>query len=132
MLSDIDQFKHMSFANYLKLMFLAADALFIGVIDDAFLKKWNIRLVTSRMQFKRQTVVGDDILIKVNSSDIRDSNFSLLFTFVIAGSGELIGLGKQQYCFYNLEIKAVEGIHHEIQNTLKAITVDEPNLLYKY
>ena len=132
MLSDIDQFKHMSFANYLKLMFLAADALFIGVLDNAFLQKWHIRLETSRMQFKRQTVFGDNILIKVNSSDVGDSGFSLLFTFVIEGSGELIGLGKQRYCFYDLRNMTITHMSGEIRGTLEPIKVNEPNLLYKY
>ena len=83
MLSDIDQFKHMSFANYLKLMFLATDALFISCLKPEFLSHHRLKLLNSRMQFKRQTTVGDNVLIKVNSSGMEHKTFSLLYTFVI-------------------------------------------------
>ena len=76
MLSDADQFRHMSFANYLKLMFLATDALFVSCFDEGFLTRYRLRLRDSRVQFRRQTVAGDSILIKINSSELKDAGFS--------------------------------------------------------
>jgi len=97
MLSDTDQFEHMSFANYLKLMFLAADALFVSCFNSAFMAENRVKLDNSRMQFKKQTIAGENILIKINSSEIKQASFSLLFTFVIEGNAELVGLGRQTY-----------------------------------
>ena len=65
MLSDVDQFQHMSFANYLRLMFLATDALFLDALKRDFLMTSRLVLNESRMQFKRQTTAGDHILIKI-------------------------------------------------------------------
>ena len=132
MLSDTDQFKHMSFANYLKLMFLATDALFVSYFDESFLSKSRLRLVNSRMQFKKQTMAGDHILIKVNSSEINSHHFSLLYTFVIEGTAELVGLGHQTYEMLDLKNQVSSQIPTNLANLLEPIRVDEAHLLYKY
>jgi len=133
MMSDTDQFKHMSFANYLKLMFLATDALFVSLFDAKFLSEYRLKTTNSRMQFKKQTTIGDNILIKVNSSYIDQSLFNLLYTFVIEGSGELVGLAKQTCELVDVSNKAQPVPFPEtIQNMLVPIQVSEENLLYKY
>ena len=132
MLSDTDQFKHMSFANYLKLMFLATDALFISCCDHEFLSKSRLKLINSRMQFKKQTTVGENILIKVNASEIDASRFSLLHTFMIEGSAELVGLGRQSYELINQNAQIPEVIPAAVRAVLEPIQVDEHNLLYRY
>ena len=132
MLSDTDQFEHMSFANYLKLMFLASDALFVSCFDAIFLAENRIRLENSKMQFKKQTIAGENILIKVNSSDMKESSFSLLFTFVIEGSGELVGLGRQTYGMADRHDNQVKALSDSVKSLLGPIRVEEENLLYKY
>ncbi len=132
MLSDTDQFKHMSFANYLKLMFLATDALLVQCQHADFLNRYRLRLISSRMQFRKQTVVGDSTLIKVNSTAVDKSVFSLLHTFVIEGSGELVGLGKQCYELSDAKSKTAVDLSPVIRAALDPIEVDENNLLYKY
>ena len=132
MLSDVDQFEHMSFANYLKLMFLAADALLVSCCEAEFLSKYRLKLVNSRMQFKKQTVAGNNILIKVNASQVNDSNFSLLFTFVIEGSAELVGLGRQTYEMVERNQNRIHTLTENIQGLLSPIRVNEESLLYKY
>lgn len=132
MLSDTDQFKHMSFANYLKLMFLASDALFVSFYTEDFLEINRIQMVNSRMQFKRQTMTGDDILIKVNSTNIGDSDFVLLYTFVIEGTGELVGLGRQSYEVVDRTRKKLCSMPAGIKNFLIPINVDEKHLVYTY
>ncbi len=132
MLSDTDQFEHTSFANYLKLMFLAADALFVSCYDAKFLSVHRLKLVSSRLQFKKQTIAGNHILIKVNSSQIDGSVFSLIFTFVIEGSGELVGLGRQTYILLSRRSNQPEYLSESMKKLLGPIRVEEENLLYKY
>ncbi len=132
MMSDTDQFKHTSFANYLKLMFLATDALFLPCVDSNFLSENRIRLVRSRMQFKRQTLAGDNILIKVNSSNIRDSQFTLLYIFMMEGSAELVTLGKQIYEIVDLKNDKTTTVPHNFTQLLEPIRVEESYSLYKY
>ena len=132
MLCDIDQFKHMSFANYLKLMFLATDALFVSCYSEDFLSKQRLRMNYSKMQLKKQTVCGDNILIKVNSSEVEESQFSLLFTFVIEGTGELVGLGKQTYASLGLADEKPKVTSQSFKDVLIPIRVDEKHMMYKY
>ncbi len=132
MLSDTDQFQHMSFANYLRLMFLATDALLLSCCSQQFLSRYRLVLNESRMQFKRQTVAGDQILIKVNASSITKNQYTLLFTFVFEGSGELVALGRQVYEAMDLKNPKTQDIPKDIENLLIPIKVEEGYLLYKY
>ena len=133
MLSDTDQFKHMSFANYLKLMFLATDALCLSCLDANFLSERRLKLVHSRMQFKRQTSSGDHILIKVNCSEIDGSQFSLLYTFMIEGTAELVALGRQSYEALDLKSgQPLDKLPSDLRRFLEPLRVDEGHLLYKY
>jgi len=134
MLSDTDQFQHMSFANYLRLMFLATDAMFLACSDDEFLSHYRFQLLDSRMQFKKQSNIGDSILIKVNAAKGEEDSFSLLYTFVLEGSGDLVALAKQVYSvldmrkstrIFPMSLGMIKGI-------LGPITVDEKYLIYKY
>ena len=132
MLTDTDQFEHMSFANYLKLMFLAADALFSGCFNADFLSQRRMKLVHSRMQFKRQSAPGDNILVKVNASGVNRHRFSLLYTFVIEGTAELVGLGRQTFDLLNVRKNIPEEIPDEMKALLAPIAVNEEHLLYEY
>ena len=132
MMSDTDQFKHMSFANYLKLMFLATDALCLSCLDEDFLKEKRLRLTSARMQFKKQTAPGGHILIKVNSSEINGPRFSLLHTFLVEGTAELVALGRQTYEVSKLESETPCELSDSLKGVLEPIHVDEEHLLYKY
>lgn len=132
MLSDTDQFQHMSFANYLRLMFLATDALLLNHCDQKFLSQYRLALEKSGMQFKRQTLAGDQILIKLNSSNVAMDQFTLLYTYVIENSGELVSLGRQ---VFKVKLLSKEGsfiFPEDLRHLLKTIEVDEEHLLYKY
>ena len=132
LLSDVDQFKHMSFANYLKLMFLATDALLIKCQNADFLCHYKLKLEASRMQFRKQTIAGDNTLIKVNASGLSQGAFNLLYTFIIEGSGDLVGLGKQSYQLYDIKTSAPTDLTNVLRETLVPIAIDENNMLYKY
>lgn len=99
MLSDIDQFKHMGFANYLKLMFLASDALFLVFSKSKkdFFYKTHLKPVISQMHFKQQTSFGDEILVKVHSANITDKGFDLFYGFTIEGDELPVAHGKQEF-----------------------------------
>lgn len=132
MLTDTDQFKHMSFANYLRLMFLATDALLMPCLRSDLLSQARLKLVTSRMQFKKQSAPGEVIVVKVNASEVNTADFSLLYTFVMEGSAELVGLGRQTYEFISLETAQRAQLPEPIKQTLTPIKVEEDNLVYKY
>lgn len=131
MLSDIDQFKHMSFANYLKLMFLATDALIVGAPNcREFMQQYRLKTYQTHMQFKNQTVFGDNILIKVNASNVAGDRFNLLFTYVIEETAALVALGKLQLGF--VDQKRSIRIPNDVVFVLEPIKVEEDNLVYKY
>ena len=134
MLSDTDQFQHMSFANYLRLMFLATDAMFLSCSDRDFLSRYRFQLLASRMQFKKQSNIGDSILIKVNVAKGGPESFTLLYTFALEGAGDLVALAKQTYGV--LDVKQKERIPpmslSRIKGVLDPISVDEEYLIYKY
>ena len=131
-LSDSDQFKHMSFANYLKLMFLASDALLFPCTTGSFLNQYRFRNKHSRMQFKKQTVPGDNIIIKINGTLLEEKEFTLLHTFVIENSGDLVALGRQTYEVINQATDSLEKLPENLNGILATIEVREENLIYKY
>ena len=132
MMSDVDQFQHMSFANYLKLMFLASDALFFQFFTREFLENFRLIASDSRMQFKRQSMLGDHILIKINASQISNNNFTLLYTFVVEKNGDLIALGKQEFKLIRRIGVAPAKLPKPFTDLLLPMKVDEEFLLYKY
>jgi len=134
MLSDTDQFQHMSFANYLRLMFLATDAMFLSCSDEDFLSSYRFQLRASRMQFKKQSNIGDSILIKVNASREGEDSFTLLYTFALEGTGDLVALAKQTYGVLDMKKKVqVPPMRlNRIRGILEPIAVDEKYLIYKY
>lgn len=132
MMSDVDQFQHMSFANYLKLMFLASDAMLLRARDEREGSQSRLVPIETRMQFRNQTTAGDNVLIKVNATAIEPSEFVLLYTFVLERDATLVGLGRQQY-------RVIEGGSGKVQQTpgkmrrlLEELEVEEKHLLYRY
>lgn len=131
-LTDTDQFQHMSFANYLRLMFLATDALLQPALTREFLSKTRLRLIHSRFQFKRQSAPQDGLLVKINASGIGGNQFSLLYTFVIEETADLVGLGRQAFELRKLNGNSEEPLPETIEKLLSPIRVEEEYLLYKY
>lgn len=134
MLSDTDQFQHMSFANYLRLMFLATDAMFLACSDSEFLSCYRFQSLESRMQFKKQSNIGDSILIKINAVKGGVDSFSLLYTFTLEGAGDLVALAKQVYGILDMKKKNYVSPMNlgRVKGILDPITVDEEYLIYKY
>jgi len=131
MTSDTDQFRHMSFANYLKLMYLASDAFLVTALTPGFVNYIKLTNVDSRMQFKRAATIGENILIKINACDISTKNFVLLFTYLREESADLIALGRQSYVEESFTDDKLN-IKEKLETALRQIAVDERNILYKY
>ena len=100
-MSDIDMFRHMSYANYIKLLFLASDACLLNLTSE-FLDVMRIKVIKTEMNFKYQTKLGDHILIRVNTSVLRKSSFDLLYNFTLENSEQKIGSGKQSFILESL------------------------------
>jgi len=132
MASDLDQFGHMSFANYLRLMFLASDALFLSTPSENLRKDCRLKAVKTSMQFKHQTGYGDEILVKVCSSNLANGTFSLLYTYVIEGNALLVGLGRQEFELMSKTNGREMKLPSSVQVLLEPIKVDERFLIYQY
>ena len=125
MLSDVDQFKHMSFANYIKLMFLAADALFVPCLNQVFLAQNRLKVAKTLMRFHKQTEVGDSILIKITSSNLSSSCFSLFYIFSIENTDQLVASGQQDFELLSPLTLAAKELPDEIKNIVMQINSEE-------
>ena len=119
MLSDVDQFKHMSFANYLRLMSLAADALLLPCLTEIFLDANRLRVVKAKMQFKKQTLVGDNILIKVSSElDEKEKSFTLFYSFD-DDANDSVAFGFQKFNVDSKELELPESLKDLLMQVVK-------------
>lgn len=96
-LSDIDQFKHMSFANYVKLLFVSSDSLFLKHLGSAYPFTHRMNLICSKLHFKRQTVAGDQIDIRIYDGAANGSYLPLYFEFSLGTPKEVVAEGFQMY-----------------------------------
>lgn len=86
------------------------------------------------MQFKKQSNIGDSILIKVNATKGGPETFTLLYTFALEGAGDLVALAKQTYGVLDTKrkVKISPMSLNRIKGVLGPIAVDEEFLIYKY
>jgi acyl-CoA thioesterase FadM len=91
--SDLDQFQHMSFANYLKLMFSVVDNLIHASLDTS---QYRLHHLEASMNFQKQTVLGDKVIVKTQS-EIIGMIIKLYFQFELEASSEKVGYGVQLY-----------------------------------
>ena len=126
MLSDIDQFKHMSFANYLKLMFLASDALFLAFskTHQDFFDKTHLKPLLSQMHFKHQTAFGDEILVKVHSANITPRGFILYYRFTTEGDALPVAHGRQEFEAMEVETGKKIIVPESLKSFLSTIQMD--------
>lgn len=134
--ADITPYGRASFVNFVRWYGIVRDALLrwhdLG-FNDSLKGEIEIIVLFCNIQYKREAMLRDEIIIKVNSSNIKDNSFALLFTIIRKDDAALISLGKQIVSFCNS--KKTEPLNlpqHFIQNVLKLIEVDEKSLLFKY
>ena len=133
---DITPYGSASFINYIRWYGIARDALLqwrnLG-FDDSLKGAIETDVSFCDVQYKREAMLQDEIVIKINSCDIHENMFTLLFTLIRKSDALIISLGKQEISFYNSKIEEILNLPEPlVSNVLKPIAVDEKSLLFKY
>lgn len=133
---DITPYGNASFINYVRWYGIARDALLqwrdLGFEDSL---KGTIETDVSfcGVHYKREAILQDEIVIKINASDIKEKEFVLLFTLIRKDNALLISLGKQKISFCDSKTGEVISLPNPlVKNVLKPIEVAEDTLLFKY
>ncbi|MBN1869997.1 MAG: hypothetical protein JW847_05425 [Candidatus Omnitrophica bacterium] len=133
---DITPYGSASFIHYVRWYGIARDALLqwrdLGFADDlrSFVE---IEVSFCNVQYKRQAMLQDEIVIKTNSSNIGKEQFTLLFTLIKKDDASLISLGKQNISFRNSKTREILDIPKPlIENVLKPIEVEEKDMLFNF
>lgn len=133
---DITPYGSASFVNYIRWYNIARDALLqwraLG-FDESLKNSVETEVSFCNIHYKREAILQDEIIIKVNSSEIKDNEFTLLFTLIEKDNALLISLGKQKIKFRNFKSGEILALPQSlVKDILKPIEVDEKNLLFKY
>lgn len=133
---DITPYGCASFINYMRWVNMARDALLqwkrLG-FEESLRNKLETEVKLCDIQYKREAMLQDEILIKVNSSNIKPAEFTLLFTLIRKDNALLVSLGKQKINFRNFETNDILNLPQSfVKDVLKPIEVDEGSLLFKY
>lgn len=133
---DVTPYGSASFINYVRWYGIARDALlqWDSIGFSASLKNIiETEVSFCNIQYKREAMLQDEIIIKVNSSEIKDKEFTLLFTLIRKDNALLISLGKQVISFRNFKTRELLSLPEDLTgNLLKPIEVDEDTLVFKY
>ena len=133
---DITPYGSASFINYVRWYGIARDALLqwrnLG-FDNSLKGQVEIEVSFCNIQYKRQAMLQDEIIIKTNSSNILNDQFTLLFTLVKKDDAALISVGKQEIRFRNSKTgELFELPKVMVKNILQPIEVDEKSMLFKF
>lgn len=133
---DITPYGSASFINFIRWYGIARDALLqwrnLG-FDGSLKTVVETDVSFCNVQYKREAILQDEIIIKVNSCDIQENTFTLLFTLIRKQDALIISLGKQEISFYNAKTGELLNLPEPlVQKVLKPIQVDEKSLLFKY
>lgn len=133
---DITPYGSASFINYVRWYNIARDALLqwrnLG-FDEALKSVIETEASFCNIQYKREAMLQDEILIKVNACEIKEKEFTLLFTLIRKDNALLISLGKQKINFRNFKSGELVSLPEDlVKNILKPIEVEEKSLLFKY
>jgi len=133
---DITPYGSASFIHYVRWYGTARDAL-LQWRDLGFAEKLKghveIETVYTNIQYKRQAMLQEEIIIKVNSANIMENKFTLLYTLIRKDDALLISLGKQDIRFKNSKTGELYPLSSKlIKNILKPLEVSEENMIYKF
>lgn len=133
---DITPYVRVSFINYVRWYNTARDELLhwqnLGV-DDSLRNAIEIQALFCNIQYKREVMLYDEIIIKINSADIKDKEFTLLFTLIKKDGASLISLGKQKISLINfLTGEVLKLSQFLVQNILKPIELQDKSIIDKY
>lgn len=133
---DITPYGSASFINYVRWYGIARDALLqwrdLG-FDDSLKSLVEIEVSFCNVQYKRQAMLQDEIIIKANSANIKKNGFTLLFTLIKKDDALLISLGKQEIHLRNSKTGEILNLPQNLaENVLKPIEVDEKSMLFSF
>jgi acyl-CoA thioesterase FadM len=133
---DITPYGSASFINYIRWYGIARDALLqwrdLG-LDDSLKGFVEIEVPFCNVQYKRQAMLQDEIIIKTNSANVTKTGFTLLFTLIKKDDALLISLGKQEIRLRNSKTGEIIDLPQTlIKNVLKSLEVDEQSMLFKF
>lgn len=133
---DITPYGSASFINYIRWYGIARDALLqwrsLG-LDDALKSFVEIDVPFCNVQYKRQAMLQDEIIVKANSANITEKSFSLLFILIKKSDALLISLGKQEIRLRNSQTGEILALPDKlIKDVLQPINVDESAMVFKF
>jgi acyl-CoA thioesterase FadM len=133
---DITPYGSASFINYIRWYGIARDALLqwrnLG-LDDSLKNFLEIDVPFCNVQYKRQAMLQDEIVVKVNSANITENSFSLLFILIKKSDALLISLGKQDIRLRDSRTGEVLSLPEKLVNeVLRPINVDESAMVFKF
>ena len=133
---DITPYGSASFINYVRWYGIARDALLqwknLG-FEESLKGLVEIEVSFCNIQYKRQAMLQDEIVIKTNAANIRDTSFTLLFTLIKKDDASLISLGKQEISFRHSKTGALLKLPEVlVKGVLAPIEVDEKSMLFKF
>lgn len=133
---DITPYGCASFINYIRWYNIARDALLLWKnlgFDESIKSAVETETSFCSVQYKREAMLRDEIIIKVNASGVKENEFTLLFTLIRKDNALLISLGKQKIKFRNFRTDEILNLPQTfVDNILKPIETDEQSLLFKY
>lgn len=133
---DITPYGSASFINYVRWYGIARDALLqwrdLG-FDEELKSYIEIGVSFCNIQYKRPAMLQEEIIIKVNSSNIAKNCFTLLFTLIRKNDALLTSLGKQEISFRNSKSNDIVDLPNKlIEDVLRPIEVDEKSMLFNF
>ena len=133
---DITPYGSASFINYVRWYGIARDALLqwknLG-FEESLKGFIEIEVSFCNIQYKRQAMLQDEIIIKANAANIRETSFTLLFTLIKKNDALLISLGKQEISFRHSKTGELLKLPDTlVRDVLTPIEVDEQSMLFKF
>lgn len=133
---DITPYVRVSFINYVRWYNTARDELLhwenLG-FDNSLRNVIEIHASSCRIQYKREVMLYDEIVIKINSAQITDKEFTLLFTLFKKDESGLVSLGSQRIRLIDTKsTEAIELPQSLVRDILMPIEITEKSQLAKY
>ncbi len=109
-LGSTNLFGNVYFARYFDWQGEAREAFFQQVMPDALaVFRSGIKFVTieASIKYSKETLVFDEIMIKVRPEDFKVTTVNLIFTYLNKKTGDLIATGKQKIGFVDSQNKVI-------------------------
>ncbi len=109
-LGNTNMFGNVYFARYFDWQGEAREAFFYATVPDSLaMFRSGIKFVTieAYIKYNKETLVYDQVLIKVKAENFKITTLDLIFTYVNKKTGELIAKGRQKIGFVDSNNKVI-------------------------